>query len=244
MKLLYDLVYNKENENETAVGIDGGDVTAEDGPRHRIAGMAVDVKRGSSLDVGVLIDVEARQRCSIECWYHPPDIIQDEIVLMRRSQNTDDLHDLSPFCCASENDWTLWELVLLPTGQLQFRTSGGSSITTGEDDDSNKGDDSGHNRQRESSGNISDDDESNSKNTPEKTGYCRMNRWNHVCLVLNSRLQGTLEDCSVMVLMKGVDVASSLVTINVHDIVSPGATDATTSIANSKNQSRINTVEI
>ena len=47
-----------------------------------------------------------------------------------------------------------------------------------------------------------------------------------------------------MVLMKGVDVASSLVTINVHDIVSPGATDATTSIANSKNQSRINTVEI
>ena len=99
-------------------------------------------------------------------------------------------------------------------------------------------------RQRESSGNISDDDESNSKNTPGKTGYCRMNRWNHVCLVLNSREQGTLEDCSVMVLMKGVDVASSLVTINVHDIVSPGATDATTSIANSKNQSRINTVEI
>ena len=71
-----------------------------------------------------------------------------------------------------------------------------------------------------------------------------MNRWNHVCLVLNSREQGTLEDCSVMVLMKGVDVASSLVTINVHDIVSPGATDATTSISNSKNQSHINTVDL
>lgn len=82
MKLLYDLVYNKENENETAVGIDGGDVTAEDGPRHRIAGMAVDVKRGSSLDVGVLIDVEARQRCSIECWYHPPGMLSIGCIIL------------------------------------------------------------------------------------------------------------------------------------------------------------------
>mmetsp|Transcript_43553 Transcript_43553/g.44069 ORF Transcript_43553/g.44069 Transcript_43553/m.44069 type:complete len:109 (-) Transcript_43553:107-433(-) len=91
---------------------------------------------------------------------------------------------------------------------------------------------------------MSDDNEINSKNTPEKTGYCRMNRWNHVCLVLNSREQDTLEDCSVIVLMKGVGMASSLVTINVHDIVSTGETDATTSIADSKKQTCINTVDL
>ena len=77
-------------------------------------------------------DDRARQRCTVEMWYHLPQahLMTDEIILMRRSLFYEENNDVSKLCLPDERHNTLWELAVLPTGLLELRTGAGSVVTS------------------------------------------------------------------------------------------------------------------
>ena len=121
VKLLYDLVF-EESKNS-------------DGP----SGFLVEAARGSSLDVGVLHgpSQDMRARCTLEFWYHvpPTESVSGEIVLARRSVCAP-IDDITRLCVAAEKEGFLWELVLLPSGELEFWSSGGTSLLSSSESNS------------------------------------------------------------------------------------------------------------
>jgi hypothetical protein len=68
---------------------------------------------------------ERRKRCTLEFWFHAPHAFEvvEEIILASRCV-TKAGDDLSKLCVASDRENALWELALLPTGELEFRSSG------------------------------------------------------------------------------------------------------------------------
>ena len=174
VRLLYDVVFN-----------DGA-------PRERSTGVAVEVSRGGHLDVGMLhsSDDKARQRCTLEMWYHLPQahLLTDEIILMRRSLFYEENDDVSKLCLPDERHNTLWELAVLPTGLLELRTGAGSVVTSAmfikDDDDGLKGLVSW---ERESGG----------------------GGWNHVCVTFNSMEKGSPSEVSAAIMMNGATVVPS-----------------------------------
>jgi hypothetical protein len=184
VKLLYDLVFS--------------DLSGYTDVR----GLFVAADRGSSLDVGMLHDDDhdSRQRCTIEMWYRLPQAseVSDEIVLARRSLAGEG-EDPSRLCAASEREGLLWELVVLPSGRLQFRASGGGTLTS------------------EMEENV--DGLSSVQEMEDDGGLVSWQRedgiggWNHVCLTFSSKGQHNINDCQVSLLMKGAPVTSKLITI-------------------------------
>ena len=185
VKLLYDLVFSELSGYADA------------------RGLFVAVDRGSSLDVGMLHDDDndSRQRCTIEMWYRLPQAseVSDEIVLVRRSLASED-DDLSRLCAASEREGLLWELAVLPSGRLQFRASGGGTLTSEIAKDS-AGLSSIHEVEEDDGGLVS---------WQREDGF---GGWNHVCLTFSSKGQHNINDCQVSLLMKGALVTSKLLTI-------------------------------
>uniref|UniRef100_A0A7S4S381 Uncharacterized protein n=1 Tax=Ditylum brightwellii TaxID=49249 RepID=A0A7S4S381_9STRA len=201
VKLLYDLVFNERID------------------RDRTAGLLVEVARGSSLDVGMLHgdDHESRKRCSIECWYRLPnaDLVTEEIILMRRSLSTPDEEDMSKLCLADNKTHLMWELVLLASGSLELRTSGGSILNSSKNNDTCDTEE----KQPAINENSSDDDTEKGKDSgmvlwerPDGTGG-----WNHVCVIFSSRSQNVLTDCSAKLMMQGTTVASAVVSIQIQE---------------------------
>jgi hypothetical protein len=178
VKSLYDLVFQKSS-NGTPFGL------------------ALSAPRGGSLDVGMLQgpDRQMRQRCTVEFWFYLPstDEMSDEIVLARRTMGPS-ADDFSKVCLAPDKESSLWEIVLRRSGELEFRSCGGSTlISSAKYDPAEKDDDD------------SDDEQ-------ERQDLAMFERWNHVCLVFSSKgLEGT--KCSVTMLLKGVEAVSSEVSM-------------------------------
>lgn len=197
VKLLYDLVFEDPKDNE--------------GP----AGLLVEAARGSSLDVGMLHGEtnDMRRKCSLEFWHHLPleGSVTDEIVLARRSVSAPGV-DFARLCVAGDKDGFLWELVLLPSGKLEFRSSGGTSLLST----------SGVSSEFEPNPSMGDFGDA-IQQTEDDGGLVSWERldggggWNHICLVFSSQKRRSLTDCSVTIFMKGVKVAST-----VASIVPPG----------------------
>ena len=113
VKLLYDIVFEEHHDGEAP------------------SGLVLPADRGSSLDVGMLHSTaqDARKRCTLEFWYHLPaaDDVTEEIILARRSiSSTTD--DVSKLCIATDREFALWEIAVKPSGELEFRTSGGTQL--------------------------------------------------------------------------------------------------------------------
>ncbi|GKY97024.1 hypothetical protein MPSEU_000661200 [Mayamaea pseudoterrestris] len=177
VKSLYDIVFEKSGEGAAS-------------------GLAIAASRGCSLDVGVLhlAEKSMRQKCTVEFWYFLPssENIPPEVVLARRSHGPSG-DDLSKICLAAYKSSTLWELVLLQSGELEFRTCAGHSLR------------SSLNYQPAEA----DADEHDSDDEPERNDLAKFGRWNHVSVVLVSKDAASLSKCAVTLYMKGEEVASS-----------------------------------
>ena len=169
VKILYDLVFEEAGDQEPS-------------------GLAIAATRGNSIDVGVLHlkDRTPRQRCTLEFWYYlpPASTISGEITLARRTFG-EDADDFSKVCVSSDKRSMLWEINLLKSGELEFRTCGGDTFR--------------------SSQNKSDDDEVEES---ERKDLVKFERWNHICLVFSSRDVTSLSGCAVSMFMMGTSVAS------------------------------------
>jgi len=171
---------------------------------HSIAGLAIDVKRGDSLDIGILhARHPCRQRCSIEFWFYLPEEGNGskETVLVRRTLNFKD-QDMSKFSCASNSEHLLWELVLLPTGQLQFRTSGGSIITSGNSNGS-------QDDEIDEIGFGQLDHENLNKKGIVSWRENDRGGWNHACVVFSPPSEDNMNSFNATLFMKGAQILSS-----------------------------------
>lgn len=151
------------------------------------AGLALPAPRGGSLDVGMLHgpDHDSRQKCTIEFWFMVPAKIKEELVLVRRTfgSSADDLEKVG---LASDNSSMLWELVLLPSGEIEMRTVTGAkarSKPTPPEEDSDEG--------------------------PKSS--VQWSRWTHVCLTMK---QETVTTSSVNVFIKGSNAFSDVMSFS------------------------------
>jgi hypothetical protein len=158
-------------------------VWCEDSGAAKACGLFIEIKRGGCLDVGMFHSKEnsSRNRCTIEFWYHLPETSKTvgEIVLARRSLASEE-GDLAKLCLKTETAKMMWELVLVPSGHLQLRTSGGGVL-----------DSSGS-----AAGLVS---------LQRDDG---LGGWNHVCITFSGNIQERIGDCLVSIMMKGLTVAS------------------------------------
>jgi len=196
-KLLFDLVF------------DGMDA------KRARSFLCVEVRRGSSLDLGCWHYHETRQRGSLEFWYYCPErLVYDEIILARRSVC---IAGKSAQSLADEpiENHLLWELVLQSNRCIEFRTqSGALSCSTIIRPNTSQND------------NDYDSDESGSGNDFQRSVY---QGWNHVCVSMNSR------NCSesvsrVSLIVKGALMATSalrfdLPSLDIHNNLSNKSID-------------------
>ena len=192
VKLLYDLVFDPPKDGQ--------------GP----AGLLVEAPRGSSVDIGMLHGDahDARRRCSLEFWFHLPvaECVTDEIVLARRSVTSQGV-DIARICNVGDKEGFLWELVLLPSGELEFRSNGGTSMLSTSDSNTEF-------EQNQTMGDFGDDTQGSndggivSWERPEGGGG-----WNHVCLVFSSRNQQSQSECAVKMFMRGSKVGATVAKI-------------------------------
>jgi hypothetical protein len=158
------------------------------------SGLAVPAGRGSSVDVGVLHrpDRQSRQKCSIEFWYYLPkkSAIVTDIILTRRTMGST-ADDLSKVSISSEKESVLWDLVLLQSGEVQFRSCGGATLL------SSKNNNIGAAKVV-----------TNNQDEEQRKDIVAYEHWNHICVVMNSR-DLDLTECFVSLYMKGTEVASN-----------------------------------
>lgn len=151
------------------------------------SGLSLPAPRGSSLDIGVLhfSDREARKKSTVEFWFFAPEVdkIFDEIVVIRRTWGSN-ADDMTKVAISSDRQNMLWEVLLRPTGAFEFRTCGGSLLV-----DSNLS-------------NVKMPQDS-SKEVTDASSLAVFGRWNHVCLVLNSKGMKLFE-CNATLYVKGV----------------------------------------
>jgi hypothetical protein len=156
-----------------------------------IGALAMAAARGGSLDIGLLHsqDRQSRQKCTVEFWYYLPESasVATDLILSRRTMGPD-AADLSKVTVASDRESVLWEIVLKKGGSLEFRTCGGSKVST-----------------------ISKEKPSDEEE--ERKDLVQFGKWNHVCVVLSSAGLGSITDCNVSIMMKGVPVAESTVSM-------------------------------
>lgn len=155
-------------------------------------GLAVKVPRGSGLDVGMLhcsMNTN-RQKATIEFWFRVPCAeFAQEVVLVRRSISK----DIALSCAADQRASMIWELVLVPSGHLEFRSRAGSLLSSKSCD-------------------------SNTTNSTEKLGKIMFPRsdgyggWNHVSVGFTCQNMPATQ-CNVDITLKGTHVAKSTVQI-------------------------------
>jgi hypothetical protein len=164
VKALYDLVFEQSGVGQAAA-------------------LVLPAPRGGSLDIGMMHgpDHLSRQRCTIEFWFWVPDVISNDVVLVRRTwgQSADDLDSV---CRAGDKSSSLWELLLTKAGELVFRTITGKSFTT---------------KPRPKS---DDDEDDGGRSTVV------FSRWNHVCITIK---QESVTTSSVAIFAKGVKKANA-----------------------------------
>ena len=183
VRLLHDLVFNRNVMDE------------------EVAGLFLEVKRGSSLDTGMFHNEnnQSRQRSTLEFWFYLPKKSK-EIVLARRSVCFQNGEDIESLCCTKEKESMVWELVVLPSGRLEFRSCSGDTMDTSNYVNVEK--------KGIAVTNDNSDDESVDAGLvswPRDDGY---GGWNHVCLTFCCRGLETNES-KVTVAMKGIEVVSS-----------------------------------
>lgn len=193
VKLLHDLVFNRSIDED------------------ELSGIMVEVKRGSSLDSGMLHSSlqEARHRSTIEFWYFlPSNSASREIVLTKRSICFPG-EALENLCSTVERQSLLWEIVVLPSGRLQFRTCGGSSFDSTPSKTEKPGSHEDKAIDRDDSSEYSESDYGFvSRRSEDGHGG-----WNHLCLTFSCRDVESFTHCNVSLMMKGVLVCSSLVRV-------------------------------
>lgn len=156
------------------------------------SGLYVSAARGGSVDVGTLHrdDCQARQKCSIEFWYRlpPQSSVEEDFVLLRRTKGVSG-DDLSKVAHVSDPESTLWDITLKRSGELEFRSCGGTSIL--------------------SSNHSTSNNELGSGEDADRLDCAVFDRWNHVCIVLNSKGLHPSES-DVRLYMKGIEVARTV----------------------------------
>ena len=176
VKSLYDVVFGES-------GVD------------KASGMALPASRGSSIDVGVLHGPggDSRKRCSIEFWFYlpPADGMTKDIVLARRTMGSA-ADDLTQVGMAANQACVLWELLLRNTGELEFRTCGGTSLL--------------------STQKKTDSDDEDEEKDKARSNLAVFERWNHVCIVLSSK-NLPISKCAVSLYMKGVEIVSDITSV-------------------------------
>eukprot|EP00548_Thalassiothrix_antarctica_P010032 CAMPEP_0194158238 /NCGR_PEP_ID=MMETSP0152-20130528/75267_1 /TAXON_ID=1049557 /ORGANISM="Thalassiothrix antarctica, Strain L6-D1" /LENGTH=1319 /DNA_ID=CAMNT_0038867331 /DNA_START=220 /DNA_END=4179 /DNA_ORIENTATION=- len=206
-----DIIKLKESSSSVDIGEPGKvkplyDITFDEPHDDSPAGFLMEVPRGSSCDVGMLHGPihDSRKRCTLEFWFHVPaaDEVVEEIILVRRCICKTE-EDLSKLCSSTHRENFVWELALLPSAELEFRTSGGTILNS-----SDSGDDEDFGgKSSDMMGDFGGDDESTTEMSAH--GEIFWQRWNHVCLIFSSKNQETLTECSVTIMMKGLRVAST-----------------------------------
>ena len=186
-RLLHDLVWN-DNISEI-----------------ESSGLFLEVKRGNSLDIGMFHNQvnQSRQQATLEFWYYLPHR-PEEVVLVRRSLYIQNGEDIESLCCKSDIKNMIWELVVLPSGHLEFRCCGGDSINTL----SVVNHETHHETSKAIAGDSSDDEEDiGLASWARKDGY---GGWNHVSITFSCR---EMEEnrCNIRIAMRGIEIASSIV---------------------------------
>ena len=186
VRLLHDLVFNQDIQDDD------------------ICGLFVEVKRGSSLDIGMFhtgINT-SRQRKTLEFWYFLPKCSK-EIILARRSVCFQNGEDIESLCCKAEKESILWELVVLPTGRLEFRCCGGGKMDTANFKSTQQNQ---HGEQNVDSDTDDEPVDAGLVSLPREDGY---GGWNHVCLSFSSK-DLSMNECNVAISMKGIEINSSI----------------------------------
>ena len=175
---LYDLVFKQDSGDDESCG------------------MLVEIPRGSALDVGMFhSDLDYSRQCAtLEFWFFLPQI-KSEIVLVRRSYLLPGV-EIQDICNKISKDSMIWEIVVLRSGQLQFRTSLGSTITSGI-----KMTDNDHTFDFDPE---SEDEDVGFVSLPKDSGF---GGWNHVSLSFSCRGVGAMES-KVSLRMKGSLIAT------------------------------------
>jgi hypothetical protein len=180
VKALYDLVFEK-----SAGGV--------------ASGLVIAATRGGSLDIGLLHrpDRISRMKCTVEFWYWVPEseVVPADLVLVRRTMGPSG-DDLSKVCIASNRESILWELILRSSGVLEFRTCAGANLLSSQR----------HDPDTATKDNVTSGEDSTE--VSDRNDLTKFGRWNHVCLVLTSK-PDSIAKCDVTIHMKGVEVASS-----------------------------------
>lgn len=173
------------------------------------SGLVLPAPRGGSLDIGVLHsnDGEARRKASLEFWFYLPsaDNMTQEIVLVRRTQGSS-ADNLEKIALASDKETVLWEVLLRPNGELEFRTCGGSSFVSSQQNDC---------------ATPTDNDSHGQLVRPYLAAF---EHWNHVCLVLTSS-GADISNCFVTMLLKGIEVASAKTSMLPPDVAKSDLND-------------------
>jgi hypothetical protein len=138
-------------------------------------GLALPASRGGSVDVGVMHGPErlARQKLSLEFWFWVPETIPSSVILARRTFGSS-ADDLDGICLAGNRGSSLWDLTMLTSGEIEFRTVSGGTMSS-------------------SAKPPGDEDEG-----PQST--LNFGRWNHVCITMK---QKSTMSSKVSVLVKG-----------------------------------------
>lgn len=191
VRLLHDLVWRSDvSEEETA-------------------GLLFEVKRGSSLDIGLFHSDfnRSRQRATLEFWYYLPRHDLDEIVLARRSMCYQNEEDIESLCCKAEKNSMLWELVVLSSGRLEFRSCGGDVLDTSKTV-SNGGEQSVTKQSIVNPDNSYDEEfDAGLVSWPREDGY---GGWNHVAVTFACD-DLCDNECKVTIAMKGIEIVSSTI---------------------------------
>jgi hypothetical protein len=182
--------------------------------RDRVAGLLIEAPRGSSVDVGVLQtpDHAERQRCTVEFWFYcpPSHLFEDELILARRGSIREG-QDSKNSVRAAGRDGMIWELVLLQSGKLEFRSGDGAVLKTGASGKTSGGPNHEENQMEDSS--DSEDEGGNEQGVVSFQREGGSGGWNHVCLILTSKGHATFGACHVRILLKGAEVASSVLSV-------------------------------
>ncbi len=195
VRLLHDLVWRSDVSEEETVGL------------------LFEVKRGSSLDIGMFHSDfnRSRQRATLEFWYYLPRHDFDEIVLARRSMCYQNEEDIESLCCKSKKNSMLWELVVLSSGRLEFRSCGGDVLDTSK----NVSNDGEQSVTKQSIVNPDDsfyeEFDAGLVSWPREDGYGGIvGGWNHVAVTFACD-DLCDNECKVTIAMKGIEIVSSTI---------------------------------
>lgn len=154
--------------------------------RKTVSGLAVVAKRGSSLDLGVFAGrgKDERQKYTIEFWFFVPNETIEHRVILARKTAGKFAGDMSVILDGAQSEiCSLWDLIMLPSGEVELWTSGQPVMQTEH---------------------TTPDPDGGSPT------FCSFGKWNHIAVVFNSRRLDHGE-CDVSIFLRGEQLATSRV---------------------------------